>query len=117
MGFLERIDESSGEITVDEDSGELGGLTDRNLSQEIEQNPEISDAADISASASVVAVCVEKNSEPAVLYALDSLVSEGEKLKLIHVRRPIVTLPTPSMIILNPLCFRLLCISILSFPD
>lgn len=45
----------------------------------------------------MVAVAVDKdnNSEYAVRWALDHLVSRGESLVLIHVRPPILTIPTP----------------------
>ena len=56
----------------------------------------------------IVAVDVDKgnNSEYVFHWALNHLVSHGESLVLIHVRQPILTIPTPSMI--SSSCFNIL---------
>lgn len=73
--------------------GEMGDWKEKKKFHEFLGN---SESSALSASySSVVAVCVEKNSQHTVKWALHDLISKGDELMLIHVRHPIVAIPTP----------------------
>ena len=57
----------------------------------------------------MVAVAIDKgnNNKYSVCWPLDHLVSRGESLVLIHVRPPILTIPTPRMI--SSSFFNIMC--------
>lgn len=70
-----------------------------NMDLGINHNPEIlqeeDEEGDRRSSLVAVAVDKDKNSKYAVKWALDNLVCRGETLVLLHVRPPILTIPTP----------------------
>lgn len=90
--MLEKLSSQEGEIVPKSPTKMINGLVERKISDENRQNL---DVVFSTSSSSVVAVCVEKNSEHIVKWTLDNIVLEGDKLTLIHVMRPIVAIPTP----------------------